>query len=227
MNAQQARLGLRVMLKRVIRELERLYGAEQKTVAKRVDDYEVDLSEMVVDVLNGDAAASKLGAKLRALIRRAAPEMGLEALEEAGSGDPAADYDDAVTAIVDGWIADQLDYVDGFVADTGAATRANAGDEWEARQASIIDRVTLWAGSLANLGAKVKADYLANKPGTWVYGDTDHCDTCQKLNGQRHRLRWFTERGFIPQQNGSETLECGGWRCQCTIVDDEGNQLLP
>lgn len=198
-----------------------------KSTAKRVDDYEVTLSEYVVNVLNGDAAASKLGALLRALIRSAAPEMAAEALEEAGSADPEADYDEDIERIVDGWIDDQLEFVDGFATDVGAATRANAGDEWQARQGAVIDRVTLWAGSLRDLGSKVKADYQANKPGTWQYGDTDHCDTCAGLNGQRHKLRWFTSRGYLPQENGSATLDCHGFHCQCVIVDDKGEQLLP
>ncbi len=56
---------------------------------------------------------------------------------------------------------------------------------------------------------------------TWKVGPTDHCVTCQQLNGQRHRLEWFTSRNFIPQQPGA-SMVCGGWRCLCRLVDDSG-----
>lgn len=61
-----------------------------------------------------------------------------------------------------------------------------------------------------------------NKMLTWNYGDTDHCATCADLNGQRHSARWFTKRGYIPQESGSETLDCKGFNCQCYLTDDEG-----
>ncbi len=56
---------------------------------------------------------------------------------------------------------------------------------------------------------------------TWEIGPTDHCVTCQRLNGQRHRLEWFTSRNYIPQQPGA-AMVCGGWRCLCRLVDDGG-----
>jgi hypothetical protein len=34
------------------------------------------------------------------------------------------------------------------------------------------------------------------------------------------------DKGYIPQQPGSETLACGGWNCDCQIVDDDGERLL-
>jgi hypothetical protein len=65
------------------------------------------------------------------------------------------------------------------------------------------------------------------KDGTWVYGDTDHCDTCADLNGQTHPLSWYIKNDYIPQQAGSQTLDCGGWRCMCVIQGKNGEQLIP
>lgn len=53
-----------------------------------------------------------------------------------------------------------------------------------------------------------------------------HCETCASLNGTRHRMSWFVERDYIPQKPGA-AMDCGGWRCQCTLVDTEGNQVAP
>jgi len=63
--------------------------------------------------------------------------------------------------------------------------------------------------------------------GTWQYGSTEHCNTCAMLNGQRHPLEWFVDRGYIPQQPGSGSLDCGGWQCQCRIINDQGEQIIP
>jgi hypothetical protein len=76
-----------------------------------------------------------------------------------------------------------------------------------------------------------------NRPGKWEYGDTiDHCATdnakgtmgCSDLVGQTHPLSYWREKGLIPQQPGNRKITCGGWRCQCRIVDPEtGKTLLP
>lgn len=66
------------------------------------------------------------------------------------------------------------------------------------------------------------------RDGEWEYGDTDHCSTCASLNGQVHPLSWYLDNGFIPQESGSETLDCHGYNCQCRIKDPKtGRQILP
>lgn len=59
---------------------------------------------------------------------------------------------------------------------------------------------------------------------TWVYGDADHCSTCEKLNGQKHRASWFIGRNYIPRQPGA-SLECGGYRCKCRLIDSQGRDI--
>ena len=105
------------------------------------------------------------------------------------------------------------------------AVRAAKGDK--AAQRDILDnRIDFWTRSIEAAGAQGVASAQANAMGTWVYGDTDHCSTCLKLNGQRHRVKWFVSKGYIPREPGSDTLECNGFRCQCRVVDDKGKQLL-
>jgi hypothetical protein len=59
---------------------------------------------------------------------------------------------------------------------------------------------------------------------TWQYGDTDHCATCEKLNGQKHRATWYLARNYIPRKPGAN-LDCGGYRCQCSLLDSQGNEF--
>ena len=68
-----------------------------------------------------------------------------------------------------------------------------------------------------------------HRKGTWQLGATEkHCGTCASLNGKTHPLSWYIKNGYIPQEAGSSTLECGGWNCDCSIIDPKtGEQLIP
>jgi HK97 family phage portal protein len=62
---------------------------------------------------------------------------------------------------------------------------------------------------------------LADRNGMyeWVYGPTEHCDDCQRLNGQRHRMKDWTRRRLLPK---ADTLECKGFNCKCNLVRSSG-----
>lgn len=49
------------------------------------------------------------------------------------------------------------------------------------------------------------------------------CKTCQKYKGQRHRASWWLRRGLVPSP-GNSNFECGCWRCQHGLYDDDGVQ---
>lgn len=59
---------------------------------------------------------------------------------------------------------------------------------------------------------------------TWKYGETEHCDTCERLNGQRHKAAWYIARNYIPGKPGA-AMECGGYRCQCGLYDANGLEV--
>lgn len=59
---------------------------------------------------------------------------------------------------------------------------------------------------------------------TWHYGDTQHCDTCQKLNGKKHRAKWYVDRNYIPARPGAD-MDCGGYQCQCYLTDKSGERF--
>lgn len=48
------------------------------------------------------------------------------------------------------------------------------------------------------------------------------CDTCQKLQGQRHKLSWFIARNYIPPFGSG--LDCAkGGHCKHGLMDEKGN----
>jgi hypothetical protein len=60
---------------------------------------------------------------------------------------------------------------------------------------------------------------------TWNLGGTEtHCETCKSLGGQRHRASWYLNRDYIPRKPGAAML-CGGYYCDCTLSDDDGNDI--
>lgn len=60
---------------------------------------------------------------------------------------------------------------------------------------------------------------------TWQLGNTEkHCRTCLKLNGKRHRAIWFIEHNYIPGRPGA-AMDCHGYNCDCSLVDDKGNEV--
>lgn len=221
------RAARKLAAKAVFLALAQLLTGAVKSVDKRVLDYEVAITELAAAVFNGNRTPAQFAAGLRSLIRQSAEQVYREGMEDGGLAAADIELDDTDTQIIDGWIADQLDYVAAFAADVGTATRANSPTDYGDKQQAIFDRAGAWAASLAVLGGKGLASAQGNMMVTWHYGDTEHCATCQRLNGTRRRLMWFIKQGYIPQEPGSETLDCSGYNCQCVLKNDKGKQVMP
>ena len=195
-----------------------------KNINTLADTFEVRLSEAVADFFNRDKSAPQVASIMRQMLRSYAMDMYQEGMADGGIEKPEDELTDEDESTVSQWVTDQLSYVDDFISALKETRNAKVIGEG---QDAINQRVTLWRGSLENLGSLGKASAQKNKMCVWVYGDTEHCTTCEKLNGKKHRLKWFIDNGYIPQENGSETLECGGWHCQCRLEDMEGEQVMP
>lgn len=66
---------------------------------------------------------------------------------------------------------------------------------------------------------------MKNKMVTFEGDDgVNSCETCQWLQGQRHRASWFVDNGYVPP-NG-ENIDCApGGHCKHKLVDDDGNEV--
>lgn len=84
----------------------------------------------------------------------------------------------------------------------------------------LLDRVPMWANRYNDALARARVTIGAQLGGRlqWVYGDTEHCTTCQALNGIVAFASEWDLSGYRPQNAPNELLECGGWRCQCELV---------
>lgn len=207
-----------------------LAGAETqttttKTIAQVVQRYADTLSRWVHDTLNRRMSEVDLRRAHKALLRGdIAEETYKEGMREAGSGNTDEDFDAEDALAVRGWIDNQADYVDGFAKDVWAASGVGAD---ESARDAVLARVDLWADSLRSLGDAGKASILTNMPVTWKLGETEeHCQTCARLHDNRHRLKWFTGRDYVPRKNGA-AMDCKGFKCLCSLVNDKGEQVLP
>lgn len=129
--------------------------------------------------------------------------------------------DDEALSWVEGRINQEFDYVDGLFADAKQLRKNDNFDyfTWSTQRA---DGYTQTLASIYNAAALIMA---GRKMLTWRLGETEkHCDTCLKLDGQRHRSSWFMDHNYVPRQPGAG-MDCGGYNCDCRLEDDDGNEV--
>lgn len=157
----------------------------------------------------GFISDSSILADVRRTVKDAVADAYIEGLAEGGIPADEMSDDDALMIVELSY--QQLDYVTDFV----RAIRDAKDDK--ALQRDILDnRIDLWIRSIEAAGAQGLASAKSNEMVTWHYGDTEHCETCLRLNGQRHRRKWFASRNYFPRTPGA-ALECGGYRCMCSL----------
>lgn len=127
--------------------------------------------------------------------------------------DPDQDKTPEMEARIDELINNEYDHV------TDLIDFINTQKEDKAGMVAIDSRIDLWVNrynDVVNIAIKEtsKAEDLLE----WIYGDTEHCDTCAALNGIVATKDEWDARDLHPQQPPNDMLECGGWRCQCQLL---------
>jgi hypothetical protein len=84
-------------------------------------------------------------------------------------------------------------------------------------------RAALWANRYNEAYNQAVTLITAEMGGNlvWVYGDAEHCSTCNSLNGIVARASEWQSLGVHPQQPPNALIECGGWRCKCSLQPTE------
>ena len=189
----------------------------EATIDDMLSGYEGDLQGLIQELLRGGHRLSKSDFRrdMKGQIRDYARE-GFRVAWEEGGGDVAEAKPDELGKIQD-WTKEQQGFVNDF-------------SDWLTAKDSDLDavpgRVAFWVAAFLSFLNDIKTLAMGDPMGEWEYGDTEHCDTCLELNGQRHRVSWFTERGYYPRKPGAE-LDCGGYRCQCQVKNPKtGERLL-
>lgn len=180
-----------------------------------VGDFDAAITDAVEGFLDGTYGRARGQRVFEGAIQNAwlpAAEAGFRE----GGGDPEDLTSDELAEIRDAE-REQVEYARDWWAELGALRGVEGYDPGP--------RLALYVQSLRGWYAEWKLYGAQNIMLTWRYTpEKEHCATCESLNGQRHRAKWYTDKGYIPRQPGSETLECGGWNCGCYFETDEGEE---
>ena len=85
---------------------------------------------------------------------------------------------------------------------------------------SFMSRAELWANRWNDVynAAMLSINSQLGERLEWVLGATEqHCTTCSALNGIVAFASEWEESGARPQNPPNDILECGGWKCDCSL----------
>lgn len=92
--------------------------------------------------------------------------------------------------------------------------------------AQFYSRAQVWANrwnDAYNMAKRMIAELFGERM-EWVYGDAEHCDTCRSLNGIVAYAKEWDELNVYPGSPPNGSLDCGGWRCQCSLVPTDAKK---
>jgi hypothetical protein len=119
-------------------------------------------------------------------------------------------------AWLDGRKAEEAGYIDAVYVDARALKRDKEFDyfTW------ATERADGYAQTVKLIYAEAKTRGAKNKMLTFAGDDgQESCTDCQRYKGQRHRASWWVSHNAIPP---NREFECGGYRCQHYLEDDNG-----
>lgn len=170
-------------------------------------DFEDAFADLLDDALKGNITRRQWTGRLRSMIETYGYKAYTDGLRDGGvDAEPDSDESAQIVQLV----RDQSPYISGL-ADTIFK------DENTVISAAIADqKPAMWYNKSINpfyQSGLASAD--GNSMYEWVYGDTEHCADCNRLNGQVHRMKDYTRKNVLPQ---SDNLACKGFNCKCKLV---------
>jgi hypothetical protein len=179
--------------------------SHQKDYPATKDAFVDDVAAAISDASTGEISKAAFAIRMRAALSKYGKAAYLDGLEDGGVEATTLEGDDSDSFA--GILAAQSAYV----TDARAGITDFSGDA-EAR-------AMLWGNKSLQLfydAGLMSSD--KNGMYEWVYGDTEHCDDCRRLNGQKHRLKEWGDN-IMPK---SSSLECHGYNCQCELKKTTG-----
>lgn len=117
---------------------------------------------------------------------------------------------EAMRSILTETIAKEYMFVDQFATDIASGNFSLA---------QLQSRAQVWGNRYNDVvnQSKIATADLKDKY-EWIYGDTKHCLTCEKLNGLVATAKEWEIAGIYPQRPPNDNLSCGGWNCKCVLM---------
>lgn len=178
---------------------------------KSIGQYERQLWSYTLDLYrDGDVGAfiDDFAAAIENQLTRAWNEGAREVGVEPG------DMEDEDKQVIDDIIASEYDHV----LDLAQAIQdAQSLDKDEFRQ-QFRSRIDLWINRYSDVRNQAMIYFGGKERLVWKMGATEeHCATCAALDGIVAYATEWEESGVAPQGAPNDALECGGWRCDCSL----------
>jgi hypothetical protein len=178
-------------------------AVETKEIDATTDEFIQEMTAIIQDGVDGTITKAGCAARIRGAIQRYGKSAYLDGMEHGGVDASEADEDDLRTigdiAVHDTQYVTNL--VNEIYSDKGLAM-------------SPESRAQMWMSTTDEFYYAGIAS--ADKNGMYSFeGDdgNESCATCQRLKGQKHRMKWWIEKELRPVVD-HDSFECGGWRCQ-------------
>lgn len=220
--AHQEKLQQKPTLVRKIRDAAyKAFGEKQVDIPEYVEDeslqlelanYADMLEELVLKAEKGEIDQSEFESEMERLIA-----LTLVALYVIYSNRDVDEFDDTDYEFIESNLRTNFNSIPTLSDDiySGRYTAEGLG--------ALLLRMGLWvavAGSIV-VAAKLRNKRNEERRYKFVYGHTEHCDDCLRLNGQVHTAAdWFAS-GLYPQ---SPMLTCRGFRCQCKLIQTDDDE---
>lgn len=175
-----------------------------------ISTYRRNLRAAVRGLWSGSVSGDQFNGVIKADIDRNLTKAWDEGAKECGV--KPDEYTDKEHLALAEAILKEQGFVDGLQADVEANSKANKG-----KLTPLFTRLELWVNRYNDIKNQAKAMVCKDAKLEWIYGDTIHCSTCLSLHGKVKRASQWLASGIQPQNPPNKNLECGGWRCQCTL----------
>ena len=174
-----------------------------------IDSYRLNLRANVRALWTGAWSMSEFIGAMTDTVERGIMDAWREGAAKAGVAE-----DELTQAELDARMAfmwAQWSQLPGLATFVDAHSQANEG-----KLETVLGRVDLWVNQYNSASIKAEAMAAGDAKYAWVYGPTEHCTTCLRLNGKVKRMSYWVDH-VLPQNAPNPRLLCGGWRCQCTL----------
>ena len=173
-------------------------------------DFEDDFNDLLAGARDDDFGRRRFGLVLRDLIRKYGREAYLDGLAAGGVDAGRVLEEDDLTAYRNMLMKQSV-----YVTNIGRTLYREGGvSDAQADQKSEM----WWNKSIMPFfdAGRASADWN----GTYEFAGDDgaeSCKTCQRLKGQRHRMKDWTRKQLRPRVD-TTAFDCGGWMCKHVLV---------
>jgi len=184
------------------------------TACKTLAFYSRKLSQLTRDLYNGKITQNAFVDEMADLVQNQLERAWREGMRNNGL-DPEKDMTDEWEQLLQELIAEEYNHVDAFAQAIVDGAAVAPPEDPQVNLNGLLSRAELWVNRYTEV---VNYCMVVTRPDDrfkWVYGDTEHCGTCEALNGIVATGKQWQESGYQPQNPPNDKLECGGWKCQC------------